>query len=229
MVVSNVDFRSMSFMEFISYVKKLVKDGRINVYYCLPQRSLRDGLRALEDENDYVRFLDAGYENGGMINLYIDHSQETVMEWIEEEIVEDGSIDGNTDDDDDVDSELSDNEFVEHELDDEVIQIQPSDDRFIRRKFFRPPRVVDDKKDVKKDLHNFQQSQTIVQPGSLDSKAGIYALSYDMTGSRLVTCEADKTIKMWKEDENATPETHPVNFKPPKDIRTSACKGKSSG
>ncbi|XP_023547608.1 protein pleiotropic regulatory locus 1 [Cucurbita pepo subsp. pepo] len=70
-----------------------------------------------------------------------------------------------------------------------------------------------------KSGHNFQQSQTIVQPGSLDSEAGIYALSYDITGSRLLTCEADKTIKMWKEDENATPETHPLNFKPPKDIR----------
>ncbi|KAF8402448.1 hypothetical protein HHK36_013405 [Tetracentron sinense] len=70
-----------------------------------------------------------------------------------------------------------------------------------------------------KSGHNFQQAQTIVQPGSLDSEAGIYALSYDLTGSRLVTCEADKTIKMWKEDENATPESHPLNFKPPKDLR----------
>ncbi|KAF8017268.1 hypothetical protein BT93_H2456 [Corymbia citriodora subsp. variegata] len=67
--------------------------------------------------------------------------------------------------------------------------------------------------------HNFQQAHTIVQPGSLESEAGIYALSYDLTGSRLVSCEADKTIKMWKEDELATPETHPLNFKPPKDIR----------
>jgi pleiotropic regulator 1 len=55
--------------------------------------------------------------------------------------------------------------------------------------------------------------------GSLESEACIYALSYDNSGSRLVTCEADKTIKMWKEDLTATPETHPVNFKPPKDIR----------
>ncbi|XP_077248356.1 pleiotropic regulatory locus 1 isoform X1 [Tasmannia lanceolata] len=70
-----------------------------------------------------------------------------------------------------------------------------------------------------KSGHNFQQSQTIVQPGSLDSEAGIYALSYDITGTRLVTCEADKTIKMWKQDEMATPETHPLNFKPPKDLR----------
>ncbi|KAK1317163.1 Protein pleiotropic regulator PRL2 [Acorus calamus] len=70
-----------------------------------------------------------------------------------------------------------------------------------------------------KSGHNFQQAQTIVQPGSLDSEASIYALSYDISGSRLVTCEADKTIKMWKEDETATPETHPLNFKPPKDLR----------
>ena len=55
--------------------------------------------------------------------------------------------------------------------------------------------------------------------GSLDSEAGIYAISYDVTGTRLITCEADKTIKMWKEDEMATPESHPVHFKPPKDIR----------
>ncbi|CAH9067781.1 unnamed protein product [Cuscuta europaea] len=67
--------------------------------------------------------------------------------------------------------------------------------------------------------HNFQQAQTIVQPGSLESEAGIYAMTYDVTGSRLITCEADKTIKMWKEDENATPETHPLHFKPPRDIR----------
>ncbi|KAE9594232.1 putative transcription factor WD40-like family [Lupinus albus] len=70
-----------------------------------------------------------------------------------------------------------------------------------------------------KSGHNFQQSQTIVQPGSLDSEAGIYVLTYDVTGTRLITCEADKTIKMWKEDESATPETFPLNFRPPKDIR----------
>lgn len=49
--------------------------------------------------------------------------------------------------------------------------------------------------------------------------AGIYAMSFDITGSRLVTCEADKTIKMWKEDETATPESHPIDFRPPKDIK----------
>ncbi|RHN72279.1 putative transcription factor WD40-like family [Medicago truncatula] len=71
-----------------------------------------------------------------------------------------------------------------------------------------------------KSGHNFQQySQTIVQPGSMDNEAAIYALTYDVTGTRLISCEADKTIKMWKEDDTATPETHPLNFIPPNNIR----------
>jgi len=62
--------------------------------------------------------------------------------------------------------------------------------------------------------YNFQRMQTTVQPGSLDCEAAIYASAFDMTDSRLITCEADKTIKVWKEDEEATPETHPIDWKP---------------
>lgn len=32
---------------------------------------------------------------------------------------------------------------------------------------------------------------------------GIYAMTFDQSGSRLITCEADKTIKIYKEDETA--------------------------
>lgn len=61
--------------------------------------------------------------------------------------------------------------------------------------------------------YNFQQAQTRVQPGSLDSEAGVFASTFDMTGSRLITCEADKTVKVWREEETATPDTHPVDMK----------------
>jgi len=59
----------------------------------------------------------------------------------------------------------------------------------------------------------FQEELTQVQPGSLESEAGIFASQFDKTGSRLITGEADKTIKVWREDETATPETHPIHFK----------------
>lgn len=68
-----------------------------------------------------------------------------------------------------------------------------------------------------KSGYNFQKIQTIVQPGSLESEAGIFASIFDHSGCRLITCEADKTIKVYKEDEEATPETHPINWKPSRD------------
>ena len=48
--------------------------------------------------------------------------------------------------------------------------------------------------------------------GSLDSEAGIFASTFDLTGTRLITCEADKSIKVWREDEEATPESHPIDM-----------------
>jgi pleiotropic regulator 1 len=48
---------------------------------------------------------------------------------------------------------------------------------------------------------------------SLDAEAGIFALGFDLTGSRLVTCEADKTLKIWAEDSEADEESHPIDMK----------------
>lgn len=66
--------------------------------------------------------------------------------------------------------------------------------------------------------YNFQRSQAPVQPGSIDSGAGVFALAFDRSGSRLLTAEADKTIKMYREDPNAVRSipffTHPLPFLP---------------
>ncbi|CAI7997259.1 Pleiotropic regulator 1 [Geodia barretti] len=51
--------------------------------------------------------------------------------------------------------------------------------------------------------YNFQKHQTTVQPGSLDSEAGIFKCLFDVSGCRLLTAEADKTIKIYKEDDTA--------------------------
>ncbi|XP_030386460.1 pleiotropic regulator 1 [Scaptodrosophila lebanonensis] len=62
--------------------------------------------------------------------------------------------------------------------------------------------------------YNFQRFQAPVQPGSMDSEAGIFAMCFDQSGTRLITAEADKTIKVYKEDEEASEETNPVNWRP---------------
>ena len=40
--------------------------------------------------------------------------------------------------------------------------------------------------------YNFQRYQAPVQPGSLDSESGIFALAFDKSESRLISCEGDK-------------------------------------
>ncbi|KAG9248730.1 WD40-repeat-containing domain protein [Calycina marina] len=65
-----------------------------------------------------------------------------------------------------------------------------------------------------KSGHRYQAMDAIAQPGSLDAEAGVMTSMFDRTGLRLITGEADKTIKVWKQDENATPETHPLDWKP---------------
>lgn len=59
--------------------------------------------------------------------------------------------------------------------------------------------------------YRFQSTDTIVQPGSLDAEAGIFAMAFDLSGSRLITCEADKSIKIWRENASASDETHPID------------------
>uniref|UniRef100_T1IU65 Pleiotropic regulator 1 n=1 Tax=Strigamia maritima TaxID=126957 RepID=T1IU65_STRMM len=62
--------------------------------------------------------------------------------------------------------------------------------------------------------YNFQRIQAPVQPGSIESEAGIFSCCFDHSGTRLITTEADKTIKIYREDETATEESHPINWKP---------------
>ncbi|KAL1883864.1 hypothetical protein VTK73DRAFT_7652 [Phialemonium thermophilum] len=65
-----------------------------------------------------------------------------------------------------------------------------------------------------KSGHRFQAMDTIAQPGSLDAESGIMCSTFDLSGTRLICGEADKTIKVWKPDPEATPETHPLEWKP---------------
>lgn len=65
-----------------------------------------------------------------------------------------------------------------------------------------------------KSGYRYQSLDSIAQPGSLDAEAGIMSSTFDVTGMRLIVGETDKTIKIWKPDEKANPQTHPLDWKP---------------
>lgn len=62
--------------------------------------------------------------------------------------------------------------------------------------------------------YNFQKLLAPVQPGSMESEGGIFSITFDKSGTRMITTEADKTIKVYKEDDTASEETHPINWRP---------------
>ncbi|EDO08325.1 WD domain G-beta repeat family protein [Babesia bovis T2Bo] len=62
--------------------------------------------------------------------------------------------------------------------------------------------------------YKFQTLESTVQKGSLESENGIFGCAFDMSETRLITAECDKTVKIWIQDPDATPETHPVVWKP---------------
>lgn len=37
----------------------------------------------------------------------------------------------------------------------------------------------------------------------MDSEAGVFSITFDMSGTRMITTEADKTIKVYREDDTA--------------------------
>ena len=61
-----------------------------------------------------------------------------------------------------------------------------------------------------KSGYNFQTITVTPQPGSIAAENGIFHCDFDRSGTRLLTAECDKTIKFWKEDDDATEETHPI-------------------
>lgn len=48
----------------------------------------------------------------------------------------------------------------------------------------------------------------------MDSEAGIFSMTFDNTGTRLFTTDADKTIKVYAPNENATEADFPIDWKP---------------
>ena len=67
--------------------------------------------------------------------------------------------------------------------------------------------------------HKMQDIKSPPQPGSLDAEAAINQLTFDRTGTRIISVESDKTIKLWKPDPKATPESHPLDLSNLKNVK----------
>lgn len=63
-----------------------------------------------------------------------------------------------------------------------------------------------------KSGHRFQSFETTAQPGSLDAESGIMSSTFDRSGLRLITGEADKTSKCFFDVSSPSVETRMLTF-----------------
>ncbi len=61
--------------------------------------------------------------------------------------------------------------------------------------------------------YTFQKTESIVQPGSLQAENSVFTMGFDFSGTRLITGEGDKTIKIWKEREKVCQQDEEIDMK----------------
>ncbi|CAI9266035.1 unnamed protein product [Lactuca saligna] len=129
--ICDVDFGAMDFKDFNLFIAKLIEGSCDNVYYCTRNEPLAEGIRRITNDADYFEFIETGYsdEAGLRMNVYIDHENEPVLDWANDE----GHY-FDEDLDDDKDSQLSEDIPYEHEADDYIPSLDKTiGDEFLHR------------------------------------------------------------------------------------------------
>nr|KAJ0211080.1 hypothetical protein LSAT_V11C400212470 [Lactuca sativa] len=113
--------KKMNFHDFIPFLEKLTNGRCRDVYYCPHEVRLSKGLHAIQNDCDFNEFLEDMNEKK-RFDLYVDHHDEPLFDWIQEE--EADLEDEDLVSIDDVDSILEDGLKAEHVEDDEVISLK---------------------------------------------------------------------------------------------------------
>ncbi|CAH1426305.1 unnamed protein product [Lactuca virosa] len=115
-IVRDVDFGGFTYKEFILWLTKLTEGDYDNVYYCNRNQCLVEGIRRIDSDADYQEFVEAIYSDA-KLDVYIDHQNEPILDWADNEVLADDISDDNEydlDEEDDKDSEISNTTKYEH-------------------------------------------------------------------------------------------------------------------
>ncbi|GJX40968.1 calcium/proton exchanger [Tanacetum coccineum] len=94
--ITDIDFEGMSFDVFRDIIKHLVHGTVYRLYYCPIRTPLNVGIKELKTDSDVEDFVRVGYENKWFVDLYVEHFDYDVMDFINEEangVLSDGSSD----------------------------------------------------------------------------------------------------------------------------------------
>nr|GEW67745.1 F-box domain, leucine-rich repeat domain, L domain-like protein [Tanacetum cinerariifolium] len=79
--VNDSNFDETCYEKLLQIMKRLVPHGCCKrVYYCKTGAKLSVGIREIKSNQDIVEMLTVGYENGNIIDMYVEHFDYDVME-----------------------------------------------------------------------------------------------------------------------------------------------------
>ncbi|CAI9275405.1 unnamed protein product [Lactuca saligna] len=200
--VRDVDFSGFGYEQFMEFLHKLTNSRSKDIYFCLPQESLGLGIHTLVNNGDYKEFLDLAYANDKRMNVYVDHHNEPIFDWIEAE----ESESENEDLDEDEDSVIQDSYSVDHEEDDatypfpanktardrflnilcEPIESEDQDDEYV------PPQYP-----VYDERQPWDQMKPIIVRGEVISAVGRDANNHIYPLAWAVVCVENKETWKW--------------------------------
>ena len=94
--ITDIDFEGMSFTDFREIIKHYVHGIVYRLYYCPLRTPLNVGIKEIKTDNDVQEFVRVGYDNKWYIDLYVEHFDYDIMDFINEEangILSSGSSD----------------------------------------------------------------------------------------------------------------------------------------
>lgn len=68
-------------------LKEFIKDQCDFVYQVLPVKTLIEIFKKLQDEVDYIRFVDYKMSTGGPMQVYVDRFNNSFFDWTRDEVV----------------------------------------------------------------------------------------------------------------------------------------------
>ena len=83
--ITDIDFEGMTFSDFREIIRHLVHGIVHRLYYCPIRTPLNVGIKELKTDNDVKDFIRVGYENKWYVDLYVEHFDYDVMDFLNEE------------------------------------------------------------------------------------------------------------------------------------------------
>ena len=93
--LTDINFDGMSVKKFVEILKRFIPANHSfrRLYYSKNDTTLALGIREIKSDEDVGAMLNAGYENGNLIDLYVEHYDYDVLEYIKQSEVDEQIID----------------------------------------------------------------------------------------------------------------------------------------